>query len=108
MRRVVLALFLSSVAAVTHAAAPTSVEQTVERCKSAPDVCKTLIRAASVRAINSRQACIPKTVSPDEITGRVMQAVEDVLEEEPGLGEFEYDELAGQLIRFIWPCTIVS
>ena len=87
---------------------PATAEQTVERCKKSPELCKTLIRSASSRVIAAKEACIPKDIPQDAVADRVMRVLEDALEEDFGLKEVNYSLLAGQVIAFIWPCGVVS
>lgn len=112
MRRVgLVALLLSlgtAVFAAPSPAAPVTAEQTVERCKKTPNLCKALIEKERGRATAAKEACIPKDVSRDMLANRVMRVLDDVLEEDFGLKEANYSMLAGQVIAFIWPCDVVS
>ncbi len=112
IRSFVLVAILTGVCAAALAAAPpaapVTAEQTVERCKTAPDLCKALIRRESSRVTAAKEACIPRDVSPDDVAFRVMHVLEEVLEEDFGLKEANYSMLAGQVIAFVWPCGVVS
>lgn len=112
MRSLVVIAILTGGCATAFAAAPpatpVTAEQTVERCKTTPDLCRALIRRESLRAAAAKEACIPKDVSPDALAARVMDVLEEVLEEDFGLKEANYSMLAGQVIAFIWPCGVVS
>jgi len=103
-----VAIVVSISAAAFAAASPLTAEQTVERCKQTPDLCKALIGKESSRVLAAREACIPKTVSADAVAARVMHVLDDVLEEDFGLKDANYSALAGQIIAFLWPCGVVS
>ena len=85
-----------------------SVEETVARCKTSPNYCRVLILEVSARARAAKQTCIPRNVSPEDVTNRIMHAVEDVLEEEPDFKDLSYAILANQIMAFVWPCGVVS
>jgi hypothetical protein len=111
MRGVAVAILLSlgtAVSAAPSPATPVTAEQTVARCKTAQNLCKALIQKESSRVMAAKEACIPKDVSAEALANRVMDVLEDVLEEDFDLKEANYSMLAGQVIAFIWPCGIVS
>ena len=112
MRRVLVAAITFNLGAAAFAApppgAPVDAEQTVERCKKSPDLCKALIRREAARVTAAKEACIPKDVSGDAVADRVMRTLEDVLEEDFGFKEANYSMLAGQVIALVWPCGVVS
>ena len=114
MRSVLFAAIALSTLAVTAApaapapAVPVTAGETVERCKKSPELCVALIKKESSRVVAAKEACIPKTVSLDDVAARVMRVVEDVLEEDFGFREANYTMLAGQIVAFIWPCGVVS
>src|SRR4051794_21202417 len=88
----------TAVSAAPSPAPPATAEQTVERCKKAPNLCKALIQKERSRVAAAKEACIPKDVSADALANRVMGVVENVLEEDFGLKEANYSMLAGQVI----------
>jgi hypothetical protein len=112
MRRVALVAILLSfgtaASAAPSAAMPITAEQTIERCKKTPNLCKALIQKERSRVVAAKEACIPKDLSQDALANRVMDVLEDILEEDFGFKEANYSMLAGQLIAFIWPCDVVS
>jgi hypothetical protein len=107
-----IAVLLGTLATAAEAAAPAApvtAAQFMKRCKDDPEFCKAQIRTESERVEASREACIPKVVSRDDLAQRVLHSVEDILEESPeDFRDFSYRRLAGQIIVFLWPCGVVS
>ena len=107
LRMVFAVLFLASgVAAAAPAPAPASTGAMVARCKAAPDICKAVVLNEAAALEAKKDACIPKDLPKDRAAFRVMQTVEEVLEEVPGQYEdLDYTMIARQLMTFLWPCA---
>jgi hypothetical protein len=112
MRGFTVLVVLAAVAAAPAAwsaspanAPSASAEQMLDRCKQAPDLCKTIASAQAADLARKGDACIPGNVSREDVADRVVDTVAEAVEEAPdALKDLDYTTLIDQIIVFLWDC----